>query len=344
MSGKVAFITAAVAVGVGIGIGQAVINGRPGANVQADFQQPARPAAIPVARGVEEQNVVTVARQATPTVVGVASQVGSGSGVIIRRDGVILTNAHVVGRSPVVEVSLADGRRLRGEVIGGDPRVDIAVVRVQANDLPVARIGDSDRLEPGQSAIAIGNPFDLDRTVTAGVVSAVGRTPTGLQLETGLIQTDAAINQGNSGGPLLNSRGEVIGINTVIMSNAVGLGFAVPINIANDVAQQILTTGRVRRVFMGIRPGDIVPELAAQFGLPVEEGVVILQVVAGSPAARAGLRVEDIIVAINDSVVRNYGDMGRILRGLAPGSTARVSIVRGRARSNVNVQLAEQPQ
>src|SRR5688572_7306983 len=162
MTGKIAFITAAVAVGVGIGIGQSLINGRPGSTVQAGSQQPARTTAAPVLGG-EEQNVVAVARQASPTVVGVATQEGAGSGIIIRRDGVILTNAHVVGRLAIVEVSLADGRHLRGEVIGGDVNVDIAVVRVQANDLPVARIGDSDRLEPGQSAIAIGNPYNLDR-------------------------------------------------------------------------------------------------------------------------------------------------------------------------------------
>ena len=216
---------------------------------------------------------------------------GSGSGVIISRDGVVITNAHVVGASRVVEVGLADGRILRGQVIGRDQTIDVAVVRLEAQNLPAAPLGDSDRLQVGQSAIAVGNPLGLERTVTSGVISAVNRNPRGFALD-GLIQTDAAISPGNSGGPLVDSRGRVIGINTAVIAGAgaSGLGFAVPINLANDVVQQLLTTGRITRAFVGINYADIGPELARQFELPVREGIIVGRVEPGSPAARAGPR------------------------------------------------------
>lgn len=292
-----------------------------------------------------EAVVIRVARQATPAVVAVAVRGGSGSGVIIRQDGVILTNAHVVRDFGDVEVGLADGRRVSGRVLGRDPAVDVAVVRVEATDLPAAPLADSDRLEVGQMAIAIGNPIGLERTVTTGVVSAVNRSPRGFELG-GLIQTDAAINPGNSGGPLLDSQGRVMGINTVIIQGTTGLGFAIPINLARDIAEQVLTTGRVRRAVLGIVPDDLIPELAQQYDLPVREGIIVRQVEPGSPAARAGLQVADIITQIDGQRVTTSGDLRRILRSRRPGDTVRLTVVRapdrGRATTlTLTAQLGE---
>jgi serine protease Do len=294
-------------------------------------------------RAAEEDNIIRVARQVSPAVVSVSQRGSSGSGVIIRREGIILTNAHVVGRATVVSIKLADGRELRGEVLGRDSQVDIAVIRVRANDLPVATLGDSDRLQVGQAAIAIGNPLGLERTVTAGIVSALNRDPFEMQLG-GFIQTDAAINPGNSGGPLLDSSGRVIGINTAVLRGATGLGFAIPINLASNIAEQILTTGRVRRAWIGIAYGDIDPELAAQFRLPVRQGIVVTQVVPGSPAAAAGLRLEDIIVQVGSTEIARGGDLRSVLRDRRPGDTLDFRIVRGGTARTVTVRLGEAPQ
>jgi serine protease Do len=293
--------------------------------------------------GPQEQVVVRVARQVSPAVVSILRGASSGSGVIIRSDGVILTNAHVIGRASTVQVRLADGQTVSGQVLGLDQSIDIAVIRIAGQNLPNAPLGDSDRVEVGQTAIAIGNPLGLERTVTTGVISAVNRDPRGVQLGD-LIQTDAAINPGNSGGPLLNSAGQVIGINTAILRGATGLGFAVPINLAADVANQLLTTGRITRAFMGIGTSDITPELAAQYRLPIRSGVIVGQVVPGSPAARAGIREGEFITRIGDVNVTSGGDLRRILRGRRPRDVVTVTVVNqaGTAR-NVQVQLAEAP-
>ena len=349
--GGKALLAAAAAGGI---VGGAVVGGRDQLVERAWAAQaaPAVPAAAgpSVGQSAEETSVIRVARQATPAVVSVSRPGGSGSGVIIRRDGVILTNAHVVGNARAVQIALADGRRLRGEVIGGDPSVDIAIVRVPLTDAPVAPTGDSDRLSVGQSAIAIGNPLGLDRTVTTGVVSAVNRTIRGLPLEAALIQTDAAINPGNSGGPLLDSQGRVIGINTVVLRDpegqgaAAGLGFAVPINLATDVARQILTTGRVRRAYMGIALDEITPPMAAQFRLPVREGVIVLGVEPGSPAERGGVREQDIITRINQTAVGGRGDLTRALRAAGPGASVTLAVVRPSGPATVRVTLGEATQ
>jgi serine protease Do len=308
-----------VAVSVAARRREHVIAGGPGLALQTSQQ--------PDVRDPGEVVVIRVARQATPAVVAVAVRGGSGSGVIIRKDGVILTNAHVVRDFGDVEVGLADGRRVSGRVLGRDPAVDVAVVRVEATDLPAAPLADSDRLEVGQMAIAIGNPIGLERTVTTGVVSAVNRSPRGFELG-GLIQTDAAINPGNSGGPLLDSQGRVMGINTVIIQGTTGLGFAIPINLARDIAEQLLTTGRIRRAVLGIVPDDLIPELAQQYDLPVREGIIVRQVEPGSPAARAGLQLADIITQIDGQRVTTSGDLRRILRARRPGDTVRLTVVR----------------
>jgi serine protease Do len=339
-------ITVALVVGVAIGIALD--------RVADEVVQPlaaTQATAIPAVQATntpltdEETTIIRVAREITPTVVSVSRQGGSGSGVIVSRDGVVLTNAHVVGQAGTVEVGLADGRSLRGQVVGRDPGIDVAIVRVSATNLPVAPLGDSDKLEVGQSAIAIGNPLGLDRTVTSGVVSAVNRNPRGIDL-TELIQTDAAISPGNSGGPLVDSRGRVIGINTAVLSGAgaSGLGFAVPINLANDVVRQVLTTGRITRAFIGIGYGELDAEIARQFSLPVKEGIIVGRVEPGSPAARAGLRVQDIIVRANNTPITGGGDLRRVLRSLTPGATMRLEVVRPSGRQTISLQLGEAPQ
>ena len=333
-------LIAAAGVGVVIGIGAATA-GRE--LVDRAWAQPA--ASLPAAQpGTAEDAIIRIARQISPAVVSVGRGNSSGSGVFVRRDGVVLTNAHVVGNARTVVVGLADGRRLSGTVAGADPLLDIAVVRVPITDAPVAPVGDSDGLEVGQLAIAIGNPLGLERTVTTGVVSAINRSPRGLQ-QGGLIQTDAAISVGNSGGPLIDSRGRVIGINTAILQGpgASGLGFAIPINLANQVVNQVLSTGRVQRAFLGVSYGDIERELAVQFGLPVSEGIIVLEVVPNSPAARAGIRAQDIIVRAGGTRIVRGGDLQRVLRTLSPGDQIQLGIVRPTGETTVTARLVEAP-
>jgi S1-C subfamily serine protease len=298
---------------------------------------------IQAQRSTEEETVIRVARSATPAVVGISRSGSSGSGVIVRKDGIIVTNAHVVGNAREVEVTTADGRTLTGRVLGLDPDVDTAIVQVTATNLPVAPLGDSDRLEVGQVAVAIGNPLGLERTVTRGVVSAVNRDPRGIGIAAGLIQTDAAINPGNSGGPLLDSSGRVIGINTAILAGTTGLGFAIPINVAIDVMQQILTTGRVRRAYMGVSTREITPDIARYFQLPIQEGLVVVRLTRNAPAARAGILAEDFITAVDDQPVRESSDLQRMIRMHRPGDTVRVQIVRGTRTMTLPVTLGEAP-
>jgi serine protease Do len=300
--------------------------------------------ALPAGLTDEERSIIGVARQVSPAVVSVLRPDGSGSGVMIRSDGILLTNAHVVGSFKQVRVSLADGRTLEGKVLGQDPTVDVAVVRLSERNLPAARLGDSDSLEVGQLAVAIGNPLGLDRTVTSGVVSALNRAPPGFGLDQ-LIQTDAAISPGNSGGPLLDSRGRVIGINTAVIRapGSEGLGFAIPINLASDVAQQVLTTGRVRRAFLGIEYRDLEPEIASTFGLPVQQGVIVAAVAPQSPAAGAGLRRGDIITRVDDVPVAHGGDLRRALRARSPGDEVTLTVLRESKRFTAQVRLADTP-
>jgi S1-C subfamily serine protease len=308
----------------------------------APAQQPE--STLPAGLLPEEQMMVRVARQITPTVVSVTTDRrlggGSGSGVIVREDGLILTNAHVVGNARVVTIGLADGRRLEGQVLGLDRVMDIAVVRVAARGLPAAPMGDSDLLEVGQRAIAIGNPLGLERTVTTGIISAVNVHLEGTQLE-GMVQTDAAINPGNSGGPLVDSQGRLIGINTAIRRGAVGLGFAVPIAMASHAMQQIVEHGRVLRAFLGIGYGDVTPEIAARFQLPARQGVVISEVVPGGPAARAGMRPGDLVVGIDGVEVRQGADLRRVLRTRLPGEVITLSLLREGRALTVQPRLVE---
>lgn len=316
-----------------------------------DSIQPAFAAQVPSASPTAaltslEQVYMKVNRDVSPAVVSVARDGASGSGFFVRKDGIILTNAHVVENAAQVEIGLADGRRMIGTVLGADPSMDVAVVRVDLNDAPVVPLANSDQLQVGQITIAIGNPFGLDRTLTTGVVSAVNRSPKGVQFG-GLIQTDAAINPGNSGGPLLDSDGRVIGINSAIFSSSgssAGVGFAIPINLAQDVVNQLLTTGRIRYAILGVVPSDIYPQLVQQWQLPVSEGIIIQAVDPRSPAAAAGLREFDIITSIDGQPVTSNGDLRRLLRERKPGETVSLSLVRppdGR-KETIKVQLGEQ--
>ena len=333
----------AIGAGLGFGIASRVV-ARPHVAMAAGTLAPA-PAG---AATQEEQTVIGVARSVTPVVVSITvPDYGSGSGAIIRPDGMILTNAHVVGTARAVRVGLADGRTLDGTVMGRDPTLDVAVVRVPASKLPAATLGNSDALQVGQLAIAIGNPLGLDRTVTTGVVSALNRSPTGDASGGNFIQTDAAISPGNSGGPLLNSSGQVIGINSAELSGqgVQGLGFAIPINLAMEMANQVLATGHYVRPFIGIGYADIDSTIARYYGLPVTQGVMVGQVQPGSPAASAGLRAQDIIVAMDGQAVRGSGDLGRILRGHKPGDNASFTVVRppNGAKTTVTVKLGQAP-
>ncbi|HZK18842.1 MAG TPA: trypsin-like peptidase domain-containing protein [Clostridia bacterium] len=260
----------------------------------------------------------TVVRQ---TFWGLQSGKGSGSGAIIDPDGYIVTNNHVIDDASNINVTLVDGRKFRGTLVGSDPDRDIAVVKIQATDLPVVQLGDSDKLEVGQTAIAIGNPYSFDFTVTTGVVSAVGRhveIERGRVLE-GLIQTNAAINPGNSGGPLVNSSGHVIGINTLLytgeMGNAQGIGFALPVNMVSEVARNIIDRGESVEPtpWLGIYMTNLSENVAQRQGLSVDGGVIIAFVVPESPAQKSGLLQGDIIIGSQEKVVRNTEDLSSII-------------------------------
>ena len=348
MKKAVVIVAASLAGGVGLGVGQGLVGG--GGALGIGPLAWAQDSAEAVRRSAEERSIIRVARQARPAVVSVSTGRGGGSGVIIRQDGVILTNAHVVGGASEVEVQLADGKEITGRVVGRDRGVDVAVVKIARSGLPVAPLADSDRLEVGQVAVAIGNPLGyLDRTVTTGVVSAVSRRRGGDDPNPeGFIQTDAAINPGNSGGPLLDSDGRVIGLNSWIISGSgglggTGLGFAVPINVAKNVADQLLTTGRVERALLGVSYNDLDPEMAAAFKLPVGRGVVVEEAPEGGPAGEAGIRKGDIITGLDDAPVRTGGDLRRALRSRRPGESVRVTLQRGEQTRTVTARLTPVP-
>ena len=229
----------------------------------------------------------------------------AGSGVIVDARGYILTNNHVVENASAIEVRLSDDRKFKATLVGRDARTDLAVLKVESSDpLPVAELGDSDRLRVGQWAIAIGNPFGLDRTVTAGIISATGRTHVGVATYEAFIQTDASINPGNSGGPLLNLDGRVIGINTAIVSSGQGIGFAIPITMARDIMTQLIARGRVVRGWLGVVIQDLTPELAASFGVKEDAGVLVAEVMKDGPAAAAGLKPGDVITGFGGAPSR----------------------------------------
>jgi serine protease Do len=268
---------------------------------------------------------------------------GSGSGFIIDKAGYILTNNHVIEAAQRITVTLADGRSFRGEVVGADAAIDVALLRVQASgDLPEAPLGNSDALRVGEWVCAIGNPLGYVHSVTVGVVSFVGRKLFDPSLDD-YIQTDAAINFGNSGGPLINARGEVIGINAAISSRASSIGFAVPINQAVAVLPQLKAIGRVSRGFIGVTLTDVTPALQRALGLTVSSGAVVQDVSPASPAQRAGLRPYDVIVDVDGQAVSSNEQLIRDIASRAPGTAATLAIVRDGRRQSLAVKLAERP-
>jgi serine protease Do len=268
---------------------------------------------------------------------------GAGSGFIIDADGSILTNNHVIDRAERIIVKLSDGRTARARVIGSDPDTDIALIKIDGlTGLPVAPLGDSSSLRMGEWVCAIGNPLGYEHSVTVGVVSFLGRKLFDMSLDN-YIQTDAAINFGNSGGPLINARGEVIGINAAISSRASNIGFAVPINGAAAALPQLRARGRVSRGYMGVALRDVDSELERSLGLPVNYGAMVQDVTEGSPADRAGLRAYDVVVGIDDAKVGNEDQLIREIAGRAPGTAARLTVVRDGREQATTVKLAERP-
>ena len=269
---------------------------------------------------------------------------GAGTGFIIDPGGFILTNHHVVEGAERVTVRLTDGRQLRAERIGSDPDTDIALIRVDASPpLPVAPLGDSDALRVGEWVLAIGNPLAYEHTVTVGVVSFIGRKLFDRSLDR-YIQTDAAINFGNSGGPLINARGEVIGINSAISSRASNIGFAVPINQAKEILPQLRDNGRVSRGYIGVTLRDVDSDLQRSLGLASADGALVQDITPGSPGERAGLRTYDVIVAVDGERVDGNDALIQLIAAREPGSIARVQVLREGRSMNVTVKLAERPQ
>jgi S1-C subfamily serine protease len=321
----------------------------------------------------EEQNNISVYKRNIPSVVNVTSramtfdffyglvpQEGQGSGFVIDKEGHILTNYHVVAEARQVEVTLHNRKKYKATVVGSDPSHDLAVIQIKAPDLVPAVLGDSRNLQVGQKVYAIGNPFGLAGTMTRGIVSSIRpvREPNGATIDEA-IQTDAAINPGNSGGPLMNWHGEVIGINTMILSNVgqnAGIGFAIPINTAKAVLNDLMTLGRVRRPALGVRTVPVSPELADEIGLPVDYGLLIIGVASGSAADQAGLRAGteraylgnipimlggDLIVAIDGQKIQDQDDLTQMMNNHRAGDSVKVTIYRGKRKMDVDVSLGE---
>ncbi len=267
---------------------------------------------------------------------------GSGSGLIIDSDGYIITNNHVIGDATEIEVRFSDKTKLIASVLGKDPDTDLALLKVTAGrPLPNARFGDSTSVKVGQWVLAVGNPFGLDRTVTFGVVSGIGRENMNLSRYENFIQTDASINPGNSGGPLFNLYGEVIGINTAIINFAQGIGFAIPSNMAKQVIEQLLAKGKVVRGWLGVGIQPMTPELAKKFGVTESDGVLVNEVFEKDPAASAGIKPGDIITNIDGIPVDSPNKLSRLIGALTPGATAHIEVIRDRNRLILNIPLIE---
>jgi len=271
---------------------------------------------------------------------------GLGSGVIISPDGYILTNNHVIEKGTDIKVTLADKRQFPGKVIGADPQTDIAVVKIATTGLPTIPLGDSSKLEVGDYAFAIGNPFGVGETATMGIISATGRNGLSIEDYEDFIQTDAAINPGNSGGALLNAKGELIGINTAILSGGggnQGIGFAIPINMAKYVMDQILKHGKVVRGYIGVGIQDVTPELARVFHVPAEKGALVSSVEANTPGGKAGLERGDVITEIDGQPVESANDLRLKVGTLSPGTTVHLKVDRNGQTRDFSFALGEAP-
>jgi serine protease Do len=274
-------------------------------------------------------------------------QTGQGSGFIVSKDGYILTNHHVVGDADRITVTLSDGREFTAKTVGTDPKSDVAVIKIEADNLPILPLGDSDALEVGEWVMAVGNPFGLSHTITVGVVSAKGRSTVGITDYEDFIQTDAAINPGNSGGPLINLTGEVVGIITAIFSRSggyMGIGFAIPVNMAKAIQKQLVETGKVIRGSLGVNVQNLSKELAESFGLDSTDGVLIAGVTKDSPADKAGLRRGDVIVEFNGRNIENVGQFRNLVALTIPGTKIKLVLIRGGKRSDLAVKLGRIPE
>ena len=274
------------------------------------------------------------------------TQVGLGSGVIVAPEGYLLTNHHVVEDATDIEVQLADGRSTRATLVGSDPETDIAVLKIDLPKLPVVTLGDVRALQVGDAVLAIGNPFNVGQTVTAGIVSALDRRQAGGSQFQNFIQTDAAINPGNSGGALVDASGNLVGINTAIFSRtggSLGIGFAVPVDTARQVMEALIRGGSVRRGWIGVEPRDLSAELADSLALPVKTGVLITGVLQDGPAARGGLRPGDVVVKVGGKAVLNTGELFSAVASLPPESTAVIGVLRGAQALDVKIAVGERP-
>lgn len=271
-------------------------------------------------------------------------QRSGGSGVIVDKEGYVLTNNHVVEGADKVKVRLNDGREFIATVKGQDPRTDLAVLHIKAKDLPVATLGDSDKLEVGEWAIAIGSPFGLEHTVTVGVISAKGRSGLGTGTYEDFIQTDASINPGNSGGPLINIDGEVIGINAMIIQPGTGIGFAIPINMAKQILNDLIKQGKVVRPWLGLSVQDITPEIAEQFQLKEKEGAIVAQVHQGTGAEKAGIISGDIIKSVEDKPIKNVSELIKEILKRKVGQKVKLVIIRDGKEISLDVTLSAQPE
>lgn len=270
-------------------------------------------------------------------------QRGLGSGVIVSKDGYILTNNHVVEGSDKVKVEMPDRRTFTAKVVGTDPETDLAVVKVDAKDLPTLVLGDSDAVKVGDVVLAVGNPLDIGQTVTSGIISAKGRTTNGDGYQD-FLQTDAAINRGNSGGALVNATGQLIGINSQILSVSegnIGLGFAIPSNMAKHVMDQLVTNGKVRRAKLGVRIQTITPEMASTLGLPSAQGALVSEVDEGSPAAKAGLKQGDVITQYNGKPVADNNQLRNAVASTTPGTTVPVQVLRNGKTETLQATVGE---
>ncbi len=269
-----------------------------------------------------------------------------GSGVIVRPDGYILTNNHVVRTADEIQVALNDGRQARAKIVGLDPESDLAVLRVDMNSLPAISFGQSERLAVGDVVLAIGNPFGVGQTVTMGIVSALGRSHLGINTFEDFVQTDAAINPGNSGGALVDTAGNLIGVNTAIFSQSggnLGIGFAIPAHLARKVMDEIIQTGGVTRGWIGVEVQDLTSELAESFKLPALHGVLIAGVVKGGPADRAGVRAGDILIGIGSKAVGDSSAMLNLVAGSPPGKATTLKLMRNNAELIVTVAVGKRP-
>jgi serine protease DegQ len=269
-----------------------------------------------------------------------------GSGVIVSPEGYILTNHHVIEAADEIEIALADGRKSKARVIGSDPETDLAVVKVDMEALPTMTFGHSDNARVGDIVLAIGNPFGVGQTVTMGIISALGRTHLGINTFENFIQTDAAINPGNSGGALVDTSGNLIGINTAIVSRtggSLGIGFAITTTVAKQIMEQIIQTGGVTRGWIGVEVQDLTPELAESFKRPSTNGALIAGVLKGGPADRAGVKPGDILIAVDSQPVIDSSTMLNLIAALSPGQTATILVMRNQAEKTVKINVGKRP-